>query len=501
MLNNCSPEDVARKFEGKFKPWLERFHAASPEKTKAAACWKDFNFDDSNWKCWNPDLPDSGQCPQIIWYRNTIDAIPAAYTNVEIVLSVPAFVGTGEVYLNGKPVGNTDILKPLNSIHKSYSFNVPAGIVIPGKNDVAIRLCDYGLCVTKFKDVNFTRISMGASGKGFNAKSWKTKTEYTADIATIGKCPDLYDSGIISHGFPGALFNGMIAPLTRYPIRAVLWYQGESDSYFAASYYPKHRELIKSWRERWHNPEMPFILVQLAGCERVSPANRLHDDYWKQYQPISNNGAVTHLREVQGNIGKLPHVGLITAIDVGDHSDVHPRDKQTLGFRAAQEAERLAYGYDIVSRGPTYRDMKVEGNKIRISFDYIGGGLVSKDGAPPHAFAIAGKDGKFVWAAAIIDGDTVVVSSPEVAEPVNVRYAWVTFRPDLNLCNKDGLPAFPFRTDAPKYNLTPFVTIKNERVKCSSTSMISVSLAMAIPSIPSLFNGPLTLAPKLAGGR
>ena len=199
-----------------------------------------------------------------------------------------------------------------------------------------------------------------------------------------------------------------------------------------------------------NNLKMPFILVQLAGFERHCPNKRLPDDFWRKLTPNTNH-AWTRLRETQAAIGNLPDVGLITAIDVGDSSDVHPRDKQTLGLRAAKEAERLVYGRKIVSRGPAFRNMKIEGDKIRIYFDNIGGGLTTKDGKAPNAFAIAGKNGKFVWADAVIDGSSVVVSSPKVADPVKVRYAWITFRPDLNLCNKEGFPAFPFRTDAPEY--------------------------------------------------
>ena len=276
------------------------------------------------------------------------------------------------------------------------------------------------------------------------------KVEYVADASKIGECPNLLVGISADAGFPGTLFNGMIAPLADFPVRGVLWYQGESDAYFADVYYAKQREQIKAWRERWHNPEMPFIITQLAGCGRGAPTKRLPDDYWKEILPGAN-GVATSIREVQGEIGKLQNVGLITAVDVGDHSDAHPRDKQTIGLRAAKEAERLAYGYKIVSRGPTFRAMNVQNSKIRVLFDNIGGGLVTEDGGAPRAFAVAGKDGKYVWADAVIDGDAVVVSSPQIAEPVSVRYAWADFRPDLNLCNKEGFPAFPFRTDAPKY--------------------------------------------------
>ncbi len=450
-LANRTPEEFKRDFDKNYIPWINKFNAAAPDKSKAAAAWKNPDFDDSNWQTWTPDKVNSAKKPHVVWYRNTYSSIPASYAGGAAILCVPAFVGTAEVYLNGKLAGRTDVLKPLHSIHKNYSFKLPDGMVVSGKNVVAVRISDYGLGITKFNDVNYTRIAQGRSGRTFDAKRWKMKTEYTADTDKIGKCPELYDSGITTWGYPGTLFNGMIAPLTQYPIRGVLWYQGESDAYFSGAYYPKHRELIKSWRQRWNSPHMPFIVTQLAGIENHTPMKRLPDGFWKQYSPAKAAGVAANLREVQGEIGKLPNVGLVTAIDVGDHSDVHPRDKQTIGFRAAKEAERFVYGKKIVSRGPAFKTMKIEGDKIRIYFDNIGGGLATKDGKAPNVFAIAGKDGKFVWADAVIDGNTVVVSSPEVPAPANVQYAWVKFRPDLNLVNKAGFPAFPFRTDAPEY--------------------------------------------------
>lgn len=447
-LGGMEPKEFARERDKEINAWVKKFVDVGREARKASETWKNPDFDDSEWTSWTGEQTTSEHALRVVWYRNTINNIPASYAGKETRLAIPSFVGASEVYLNGKLVGKTDALKPIDRMWTSRSFNVPAGIVVPGKNVVVIRLCYYGSGITKFNK-NYSRISCGGSGRPLSPKKWKTKTEYTVDTAKIGKCPPLYDKIITSPNFAGALFNSMIAPLTRYPVRGFLWYQGEADTYSPPRYYPKQRELINSWRKRWKEPELPFILVQLAGFWRHCPHKRLPDNFWKTLKPSTDNWIA--LREVQGEIGKLPYVGLITAMDVGDHSDVHPRDKQTLGFRAAKEAERLAYGQNIVSRGPTYRGMKIEGDKIRIYFDELGGGLVTKDEKTPHAFSIAGKDGKYVWADAIIDGDTVIVSSPKATKPANVRYAWARFRPDLNLQNKEGFPAFPFRTDAPEY--------------------------------------------------
>ena len=451
LIGDKSPKEIKHTLDKKIVSWIKKFNASAPEKTKAAVEWKNPDYDDSGWQSWTPDKTRSENTPQVIWYRNTFSSIPAGYAEgTGALLFIPSFVGTSQVYLNGKLVAETDVLKPLDRKWKSRPVWLKPGYIVPGKNVVAIRLSYYGTGKTRFEDVNYTRLTKGKSGRTFDAKNWKMKTEYTVDAAQTGPCPSLYDKIIVSPNFPGTLFNGMIAPLAKYPVRGFLWYQGEGDAYDTHGYYFRQQAMIDAWRKRRHNLEMPFILVQLAGYERHCPSKRLPDNFWRKLSP-GGNYAWAVLRETQGEIGKLPNVGLVTAIDVGDSSDVHPRDKQTLGLRAAKEAERLVYGKKIVSRGPTFKNMKIEGDKIRIYFDNIGGGLTTKDGKAPNAFAIAGKDGKYVWADTVINGNTVVVSSPDISSPAKVRYAWVTFRPDLNLCNKEGFPAFPFRTDMPEY--------------------------------------------------
>ena len=144
---------------------------------------------------------------------------------------------------------------------------------------------------------------------------------------------------------------------------------------------------------------------------------------------------------------------MAVCIDAGDHSDIHPANKQVVGYRLAKEAERIHYGKNIISAGPWFRSMKIESNKAILSFDNVVGGLVASGNREGrlNCFAIAGKDGKFVWADAVIDGDKVVVSSPSVKEPAAVRYGWVSYAGNLNFYNKDGFPACPFRTDKPDY--------------------------------------------------
>lgn len=165
-------------------------------------------------------------------------------------------------------------------------------------------------------------------------------------------------------------------------------------------------------------------------------------------KPEPSESAWAELREAQMFALKLPNTGMATAIDIGDANDIHPRNKQEVGRRLALVARAIAYGEPIVYSGPIYERMQVEGNKVRLFFRHVGSGLVCK-GEKLTGFAIAGVDGKFVWAEAAIEGDTVVVWSPQVPQPVAVRYAWAD-NPEVSLYNREGLPALPFRTDAPK---------------------------------------------------
>ena len=143
---------------------------------------------------------------------------------------------------------------------------------------------------------------------------------------------------------------------------------------------------------------------------------------------------------------KLPRTAMAVAIDIGDVEDKHFRNKQSAADRLLLTAKAVAYGQDVVYSGPIYRSMKAEGGRIRLSFDHVGSGLLCKGGEPLTGFAVAGKDRKFVWAKAKIDGRSILVGSDRVAEPVAVRYAWAD-NPPCNLYSKEGLPASPFRTD------------------------------------------------------
>jgi sialate O-acetylesterase len=227
--------------------------------------------------------------------------------------------------------------------------------------------------------------------------------------------------------WPSAMFNGMISPLTSSTIKGAIWYQGENDVSGVGWYAPLFPNLIQSWRDAWGLGDFPFYHVQLP-----------------PYDYGSSNSAL--LREVQMKSLSMKNVGMAVTLDVGDYQDVHPKNKKDVGERLALWALANDYGQkDLVCCGPIYQGMKVEGGRIRLSFDHTGSGLVAKDGALAN-FVIAGADKKFVPAKATIENKTVVVSSDTVAEPVAVRYAFDNAGVP-SLFNKEGLPASSFRTD------------------------------------------------------
>jgi sialate O-acetylesterase len=231
---------------------------------------------------------------------------------------------------------------------------------------------------------------------------------------------------------PTVLYNAMIAPLVPYAIRGAIWYQGESNAGNPKLYQTLFPAMIADWRSAFGQGDFPFLFVQLAPFMA------------KTEEPVQSGWA--ELREAQLlTLSAEPNTGMAVITDLGDEKDIHPKQKQLVGARLALAARKLAYGQDITHSGPLFKEMKVEGDRAILSFEHVGGGLVAKDG-PLTGFAIAGSDGTFHKAQAEIQGDTVVVSSPEVKEPKAVRYGWANF-PVVNLTNTEGLPASPFRTD------------------------------------------------------
>jgi sialate O-acetylesterase len=233
---------------------------------------------------------------------------------------------------------------------------------------------------------------------------------------------------------PASLYNGMIAPLAPYAIRGAIWYQGESNA-GSKLYGLQLKTMIGNWREDWKQGDFPFLFVQLPNF--MAPQQ-------KPSEPVG--GWPLEREQFLKTLTAVTNTGMAVTIDIGEANDIHPRNKQDVGKRLAQWALAKTYGKEVVACGPLYKSMRVDGNKVVVDFDYVGGGLAARDGGRLKGFAVAGADKKFVWAEAQIVGDTVAISSPEVESPAAVRYAWAN-NPDCNLVNKAGLPASPFRTD------------------------------------------------------
>lgn len=262
-------------------------------------------------------------------------------------------------------------------------------------------------------------------------EEWKVKAEEAkAKGAQPPRQPEA-PRGSSDFKSPGCLYNGMVAPIVNYNIRGAIWYQGESNAGNPKQYKTLFPTMIKAWREKFASGEFPFLFVQLA-------------NYMARHeQPTDSNWA--RLREAQTQTLQLPHTGMAVAIDIGEEKDIHPKNKQEVGRRLALSALATVYFKDREFSGPLYAGAQEEEGRIRLSFRHAEG-LKAKDGGELKGFAIAGDDKKFVWAKAEIQGDHIIVSSPDVKEPKAVRYAWAD-NPECNLINGADLPASPFRTD------------------------------------------------------
>ncbi|HTJ79908.1 MAG TPA: sialate O-acetylesterase [Rariglobus sp.] len=286
--------------------------------------------------------------------------------------------------------------------------------------------------------------------KDYPAKMEEYKTAVAAwkkDGSPANKQPRSPSSPDGGFGTPANNFNAMVAPLIPFSIKGVIWYQGESNGdnlQESQQYSVLFPRMITDWREKWGQGDFPFLFVELAN--------------FKAAPKTPSEGNWAWVRDAQLKTLSLPNTGMASATDVGDATNIHPPSKVDVGQRLALVARHVAYGENIVYSGPLYRAMKVQGNKILIAFTECGSGLTlgtppwTADGKTPPTpkaltgFGIAGEDKKFVWADAVIKGNYIEVSSPEVPHPVAVRYGWAD-NPQINLYNKEGLPASPFRTD------------------------------------------------------
>ncbi|MBN1942700.1 MAG: 9-O-acetylesterase [Phycisphaerae bacterium] len=392
--------------------------------------WADPHNAPDQWK----DAADHLQFQEIgaVWFRRTVD-IPSDWVGQELVLELGAIDDYDTTYVNGLEIGRTgkDVL---NYWTHPRVYHVPKHCTASGKNVIAVRVFNNHLA-GEFSGSGKLRPARQGGEPISLEGGWQYRVERTQNVRKTGKAKPLPPVAFLHPNLPCVLYNGMIHPLIPYALRGAIWYQGEANAGDAAQYRAMFPAMIQTWRDAWGQKEFAFGFVQLANFMKRELAPS--DPGWAQ------------LREAQTMTLSVPNTGMAVAIDIGDENDIHPRNKQDVGKRLALWARAKVYGQDIPYSGPMYKDMKVEGNKIRLSFDHVNGGLVSRDNKPLEGFAVAGEDGKFVWAEAKIDGETVLVWSDKVSEPRAVRYAWAN-NPACNLYNKAGLPACPFRTEAPK---------------------------------------------------
>ena len=230
-------------------------------------------------------------------------------------------------------------------------------------------------------------------------------------------------------GLPTGLYNGMIAPLIPYAIRGAIWYQGESNHGEGMLYMEKTKALVGGWRELWHQGDFPFYYVQIAPYTYGEEDPTIIPTFW----------------EAQAAAEGIPNTGMAVINDIADINDIHPKNKQDVGKRLALLALARTYGQtDVVCSGPTFRSLSTDGDKLRVRFDSVGGGLVSRDGQPLRGFEIIGPESDYAVAEAAIEGDSVILSAPGVIAPCAVRFAWSKIA-EPNLSNKEGLPAGAFR--------------------------------------------------------
>lgn len=354
----------------------------------------------------------------VVWYRKDIE-LPESMTNTQAKLFLGRIVDADFVYVNGKEVGNITYQYP------PRRYVIPSGILKPGKNTIVIRVINNsgkgGFVPDKpyFLQANNQEIDL----KG----TWQYKVgEVYEPVKGSG------NSGFSAQNQPTTLYNAMTAPLVNQKIKGILWYQGESNSGNPKPYNKLLPALITDWRIKWNDVNLPFLFVQLANFMEVD------------YLPTESSWA--ELRFAQFKSLSVPNTAMAVSIDLGEWNDIHPLRKKEVGERLALGAFKLAYNENIVHSGPLYKSQKIQGNKIILSFDSVGGGLISNDGEELRRFEIAGTDGKFVWASAKITGNTIEVWNEKIENPVNVRYAWSDNPLDANLYNKEGLPASPFQT-------------------------------------------------------
>jgi len=386
--------------------------------------WYDIKYVAEGWhKYWLPGYWDDQGVKGlngIVWFRKEI-IVPESMTGKPAKLILGRIVDADNVYLNGVSSGSIAYQYP------PRRYNLPAGLLKPGKNIIVIRVTNNtgkgGFVPDKPYYLIAGKDSIDLRGE------WFYKVGQVFRPVSFGS---VTGSPVISmQNEPTGLYNTMVAPSINYSIKGFLWYQGEANTSKPKQYQQLLPALITDWRNKWHQGTLPFLFVQLPNFMEV------------QYLPSESQWA--ELRFCQLKSLTVPNTAMAVTIDAGEWNDIHPLEKKVVGERLALAARKLAYGDNkIVCSGPVYKSSFKEADSIKIEFDHIGSGLLVKSGGDLYYFAIAGADRRFVWAEARIQNNQVVAWSNEIKNPLYVRYAWADNPEGANLYNLEGLPASPF---------------------------------------------------------
>jgi sialate O-acetylesterase len=413
-LLQADPKAALRKYEGELEIWMAAHDAGS-----AKHAWYESGLDTSTWKTMAlPSLWEEAGEPDlngVVWFRKSFE-LPASAAAGPAELQLGLVDDVDTTWVNGVKVGFTF------GYNVPRKYSVPAGVLKAGTNVITVRVLDTGGGGGIWGEQKPRLLGKGPSPSAPVDLSGPWQYHIGMHLQDAPAPPTAHTGDV---GTPTMLWNGMIAPLVPYAMRGVIWYQGEGNVQRERQYRSLFPALIADWRRAWGLGEFPFLFVQIAPFDDMTP----------------------EIREAQLLTWRhTPNTAMAVTTDCGDAKDIHPAHKQPVGARLALAARALAYGDKVEYSGPAFQSMAVSGNKATLRFDHLGGGLVAK-GGPLQGFTIAGEDKVFVPARAEIRGSTVVVTSKTVAKPVAVRYGWANV-PVVNLFNKAGLPASPFRTDA-----------------------------------------------------
>ncbi|WEK37707.1 MAG: sialate O-acetylesterase [Candidatus Pseudobacter hemicellulosilyticus] len=393
--------------------------------------WAAPAYNDADWKTMQAPgylPPADSSFRGIVWARKKI-FLPASMASRDLRLTLELLMERNTTYINGQEVG-------MVNWGGRCIYRVPATCLKEGENTIAIRFetskLTAGFNALAAENLFLTELASSPTPLTVPlAGDWKYKPSLPRP-----QVPLLAGSWPNFAGIPASLYNGMIAPFTPLALKGFCWYQGEANSERAYQYRSIFPLLIRDWRAQWKQPDLPFFFVQLTGFTGITN------------QPVEHPWA--ELREAQTMTLSTPRTGMAVIIDVGNPSDVHPTRKAIVGKRLAAEAAKLLYGDSSAQTSPLYKTHSIKGDSIRLQFSNALHGLVARGSGGPKGLAIAGADHHFVWASARVDGNELVVWSPEVKQPVAVRYAWTGSPVEsngANLYNTDGFPVSPFRTD------------------------------------------------------